>query len=337
MAECKKNAGEMVFSRRMIDVARQLDLTMLDLGARNGFDCELISLAGGIRAIGFEPEPSEAAKLSKSNHAPWHQVKMIGCAVGGRTGPAKLHIPGSADGASLLPHNDKMLEEFGYEALHKTVKTIDVSAITLDDLTGDGLIDKAHYIKIDIEGAELEVLRAGTRTLQSCHALKVEVSFLEQRIGQPIAHEVIAFLEASGFSLADIRGSHHWRRRPLPAHPYLTGFAIPYSRGRIAQADVLFFRRHDSRSPPESAAAAVLIAAAMGYFDHAMTLLRGNTSSVQWWTDHGVDIEAEMKTTSKRYGRHALRCAIQQNVGGLWPLFRSLFGQLPYKTPDRAY
>ena len=80
--------------------------------------------------------------------------------------------------------------------IHKTIATADVDVLTLDDLLADGKIEKMQYLKIDIEGAELEVLAGGTRALEHCQAIKVEVSFLPQRVGQALAHEVAALLDA---------------------------------------------------------------------------------------------------------------------------------------------
>jgi FkbM family methyltransferase len=330
-------SDDAIFSSGLIDVAAQLDLTMLDLGARDGFDAELISVARGVRAIGFEPEPQEAERLEKAIARPWRSVKMLSCAVGGQKGKAKLYIPPSPAGASLRPHNAEMLDEFGYESLHKTIATTDVDVLTLDDLLADGKIEKTQYLKIDIEGAELEVLAGGTRALEHCQAIKVEVSFLPQRVDQALAHEVAALLDARGFALADILDPHHWRRRPLPAHPYVVGFDVPYSRGRLAQADILFFRRYDTLPDHADLSALVLISAAMGYFDHAFTLLRRFPENVKWWSERGVNIEAELKAASGRYGRGQLKQAIQMNLRGLVPLLRSLLGGLPYNRPERPY
>jgi FkbM family methyltransferase len=326
-----------VFSGAIIDAAAQLDLTMLDIGARDGFDRDLISLAGGIRAIGVEPEPREAERLECLSHTPWRAVKMMGCAIGARTGAATLYIPPSALGASLLPPNKSMLEEYGYEALHKTANTVEVKVVTLDDLVADGAIKNAHYIKIDIEGSELDVLRSANRLLSTCQSIKVEVSFIEQRLGQSLAHEVISFLQASGFTLVDICCPHRWRRRPLPAHPFVTGFEIPYSRGRLAQADLLFFREHDASSSPADISAALLIAAAMGYFDFAIALLRCNPRTICWWQDRDICIEVELRMASGAYGRTQLRHAIRDNVRALVPLMRSSLGWLPYTKPVKPY
>jgi FkbM family methyltransferase len=325
------------FPRTLIDAAAQLDLTMIDLGARGGLDSDLLPLAAGIRAIGFEPEPAEADDLLQASQGSWRAVEMFRYAVGGKKGRAKLHLPASTVGASLLPHNEALLDEFGYEQLHKPVRTIDVDVTTLDDLLREGAINKASYIKIDIEGAELDVLRASTRILETCLAIKVEVSFLEQRRGQPLAHHVTAFLDALGFDLIDIRDVHRWRRRPLPAHPLITRFCVPYSRGRIAQADLLFFRRHPEGELAQSVAAAMLIAAAMGYFDFAMTLLRSHRSCREWWTARGVDVEAELGIAAYRYGRLQIRKAMREHFRRLVPLLRSIAGRLPYVEPSRPY
>lgn len=326
-----------IFSDRVIAAAGVDPLVVLDLGARGAVDDDLLALAPAVSIIGFEPDPEEAARLAALPKGPWRELRILPFAIGRARGLATLHVPREPAGASLLPHNAAMIEQFGLEALHRTVKKIPIEGLSLDDLESEAGICSIDYLKIDIEGAELDVLEGGAKMLANAKVIKVECSFLEQRVGQPLAAEVICWLAERGFDLIDIRAIHHWRRRPLPSHPYSVGFDFPYSRGRIAQADLFFLRRHSPDAPGRDIAAATLILAAIGHIDLAMTVLRRCPSGDSWWREQGVDIESELKAASGALGRKALRAAIAAQIRGAVPLVKSWFGLLSFRAPEHRY
>jgi FkbM family methyltransferase len=311
-------------------------LTLVDLGARGALDEDLMPLASVTHAIGFEPDQAEAARLSRAT-GPWRQMTILPYAVGGTDGPGTLHVPAANVGASLLPHNESMIEEFGHEALHRTTARIPVRTRTLDGLLAEGVLPGMDYLKIDVEGAELDVLKGALSAIKHCVAVKVECAFIEQRLGQPVAHETTAYLDESEFGLVDIRDIHRWRRRVLPTHPCSSRFKMPYSRGCAAQADLLFFRKPDTITSADQANAAVLISASLGYFDHAWALTRKFPVICEWWNSRGVNIEAELQSASARMGKAAVRGEIRKALRQLVPLFRSLIGVLPHREPDLPY
>lgn len=320
------NAGILQLGKLIDD----LSITLVDIGSRGGLDEDLSSIRQYVHAIGFEPDPAEADRLSSLPNTGWKSSKHLPPAIGASDGAATLYVPDSPEGASMRPHNEDMIKLFGYENLHRDRREIAITARTLDSLQLSGELPRADYLKIDIEGVELEVLQAGRQTLANCVAIKVECSFLEQRVAQARTWEVATFLEADGFHIVDIHDLHRWRRRPLPSNPYKARAPMLYSRGQISQCDLIAFRWPDSSTSPRNILRTIIIASALGYFDFAVNLMREFPEAGQIArTEFGVHVEESLFTWSRFDGRRATLGAIFQSIRGLVPLIKSLFRGIP--------
>src|SRR2546422_465251 len=62
------------------------------------------------------------------------------------------------------------------------------------------------FLKLDVQGYELEVLRGAERTLTATDVVLMEVSLLQYNAGAPLFAEVTAFMKAIGFVVYDICG-----------------------------------------------------------------------------------------------------------------------------------
>ena len=67
------------------------------------------------------------------------------------------------------------------------------------------------FVKIDVQGYELEVLKGITKYIKSFDYLYVECSFIELYEGQSLAYEVIQYLNSFSFILKGIYNTHYDR------------------------------------------------------------------------------------------------------------------------------
>jgi FkbM family methyltransferase len=88
----------------------------------------------------------------------------------------------------------------------------EVPVITLDTLLEEGRIRSPVLLKIDVQGAELEVLSGGETMLNSTEYALIEISLLEFFKGGPQLYDVIKFMKARGFVTYDMSGLQY---RPL--------------------------------------------------------------------------------------------------------------------------
>ena len=61
-------------------------------------------------------------------------------------------------------------------------------------------------LKVDVQGAELDVMRGAARILEGCEFVILEVSFFEFFKGGPQFYDVVSFMKARGFIACDIGG-----------------------------------------------------------------------------------------------------------------------------------
>ena len=106
--------------------------------------------------------------------------------------------------SSLYPPNTKLLEKFHkLNELTTLIKKYQVQTHRLDEIPK---IDRADFIKMDIQGSELKVLENGVNVLNTAVLVQVEVEFVEMYKGQPLFSDVDSFLRSQGFQFHCFNG-----------------------------------------------------------------------------------------------------------------------------------
>lgn len=100
-----------------------------------------------------------------------------------------------------------------------------VRAVTVDRLIDEKALAGPYLLKVDVQGAELEVLAGAERTLSDAELVILEVSFFKFFEAGPECADVIAYMNRRGFVPYDVVGRQY---RPLD--------------GALSQADIAFVR-----------------------------------------------------------------------------------------------
>lgn len=102
-------------------------------------------------------------------------------------------------GNSYYLENEKMNSEapLYFNEKHKTEAT----TITLDTVIKISKVPYPDLIKIDVQGAELDVLKGATKCLENCSHLILELQRVEYNTGAPLREEVIKWLAERGWTL----------------------------------------------------------------------------------------------------------------------------------------
>ena len=269
-----------------------------DVGARGGTEEAFAPFAFAIDAVGFEPDPDAFAALSSSGR--WSSEKFFETALGVSDGDAVLHITKDPVGASFLTHDTTIGTRYGLNKLFQVDRSIELSAVTMDTAIAQLGVPAPNLLKLDVEGLELDVLRGGTQALTGIVAIKLEAAFMRHRVDQPLAGDLIAFLEDHGLYPVDMVDVARWRKRPWAGDPFSVRRAPAYSRGRLVQAYIIFLREPETVTPDTQQAAA-LAAIGLGYFDHGLELLDADPA------DQASLLREAVFAASKTYGRTRAR------------------------------
>ena len=119
------------------------------------------------------------------------------------------------------------------EASNAPRTTTTTTTRTLDEVAADFLRTvPAPFLKIDVQGAELNVLAGGTKVLEKASLVQLEVAMLPYNQGAPLMPDVVAWMAQRGW---------------LPTE--ISGFSRP--SGPLVQVDLLFARADSPLRPRE--------------------------------------------------------------------------------------
>jgi FkbM family methyltransferase len=85
---------------------------------------------------------------------------------------------------------------------NRTVKSYPMQ--TVDSLLIDKALGEECFIKLDVQGAELDVLKGAIHTLKKCSAVLLEASLLNYNQGAPLFADIVAYMKEIGFVVFDI-------------------------------------------------------------------------------------------------------------------------------------
>ena len=147
-----------------------------------------------------------------------------------------LYLADPASGMTSLFCPDPAALAFfnGFENFGHIESTEQVQTRRLDDVVGLPLLD---FVKMDIQGAELTVLKNGAQKLRDCLAVQVEVSYICLYENQPSFGEVDVWMRSQGYLPHCFLDVKRWSITPTI---FDNNFRIPGNQ--LLESDVVYVK-----------------------------------------------------------------------------------------------
>lgn len=253
---------------------KQDRLRLIDVGARGGVDARWARFESVLEVTAFEPDRAECERLNQDADSLPYPARFLPYALWKETSDeVPFHICNWPVASSIYRPNDKFLRSFPEARQLLGIKEVQtVRTMRLDDLCRQEDLT-ADYLKLDVEGAELDVLVGGEAALRETLVLEAEVGLNRVFQDQPLFADVDLLLRNRGWVLLGLR-RNSWRRGSQLDRD-ATG-----DGGQIVSADVLYWngKAVDGVLPLRRELKLLVILAAYLQADAVLTRLKSSSA-----------------------------------------------------------
>ncbi len=204
-------------------------LTLCVVGSRKIYTADDFSgspwhiFAPNLKIYGIDADPEACAQANATLAA--QEIDWFEChyplALGSTVGESTLYVTNAVHCSSLYPPNTPYVSRFqGFSSGLSLAATLEVETTTLDAFAKSESIAEIDVLKVDVQGADLDVLQGGQEIIRkSTLAVVVEVEFSEVYQGQPLFSDIDQHLRTQGFVLFDLVTEDGWCRLPRQISP----------------------------------------------------------------------------------------------------------------------
>jgi len=222
-------------------------VVIFDVGARDGVNSEWAVFGDQLKVYCFEPDEEECERLT-AEASPL--VHYLASAVGRSSGPATLFETKLPYSSGLYKTRMEYFNRFINWDNGITVSERIIDVKSLDEVVSTIGIDHIDFIKLDAEGAELDILEGAEKMLMTGNLVGVlsEIRLHREINGSPPFADLDSFLRRYNFHLFDLEVNRH-SRKALP-YPQVADYRMESgerffaytTRGQVQDGDALYFR-----------------------------------------------------------------------------------------------
>jgi len=186
-----KKLAELILKHEKSLTFTVLEVGAVPLGGEPEPFYQLLDIFPGSQIIAFEVDKELCEKLNKTSRP---GLKFFATALGRTEETRKFYETRHPMCCSLYEPNERLISLYNnFEVAYlKSVGSIET--VSLDHFATQNNIESVDFIKIDIQGAELDVFQGGRSVLSQMVAMVCEVEFIPHYIDQPLFGDVCAFL-----------------------------------------------------------------------------------------------------------------------------------------------
>ena len=181
-------------------------LTLLDIGAAGGIEPRWEKVSEYLNYIAIEPDPRSNEGLESSK---FKNTTILNTFAWSKETEIEFNLCKKPMVSSAYKPNRELLDQFSNSNRFDIVKREFLQAKPLHK---DKNCQKIDFIKLDIQGGELNALKGLEESLDNCLGMEIEVEFSEIYKSQPLFGDVHNFLESKGFYFFDFINLNRWER-----------------------------------------------------------------------------------------------------------------------------
>ena len=187
------------------------------------------------------------------------------------------------------------------------VKKIEVEAKKLDSLK----IDKIDFIKIDVQGYNLEVLKGSTEALKKAIGIEIECEFKEIYKNQSLFKDVDEYLSKHNFEVCDFTDIIRWTENVSKEKEQIK------NQGEIIYVNALYLKKNlnNKNIDKEKLKKQILIFLLYGQYSKALNLIKNNEDNLK--------INLKSKNAINKLIKSIIK---MENANKLFFLLSKLFG-----------
>jgi len=197
-------------SKMVKEIMGSTTLSLLDVGAANGAYDRWSAFQKFINYFGVEPDSRSSKSVIKSNSSSsYNSESLITHALWHSKGEVTLNLCRKPMASSIYEPNRQFINLFPEPERNDIVDTIKLPSETVDRVAQQANVN-FDVIKLDVQGAELDVLKGATNSLAQTLAIDIEVEFCELYKDQPLFDQIFSFLRKSGLEFIDFTYIYRW-------------------------------------------------------------------------------------------------------------------------------
>jgi FkbM family methyltransferase len=259
---------------RVAEMMEHRNLIVADVGAADGPEERWLGILNWVRFLNFEPKPRPDAAQNE-------RIVIFPIGLWSRTERLKLQVTAQEDSCSLYPANPEFFRDFLIQDALGTVNTVEIDVDTLDHCVSTRPDSPPDFLKVDVEGGDLEVLRGSEQALRgSVLGVRAETVWVEMRQGAPGIADIHAFLRERGFVLFQLSRVNWIRKNGL--HGFSSEPQLIWGDAVFCLGKEPFLRRLKDETPANRGSLAsrfVVILLCHGIHDYAIELVEAATAA----------------------------------------------------------
>ncbi len=182
-------------------------INLLDIGAAKDIEPRWSGIAKNLNYLGVEPD--SRSKSALSNKRKCYKYETFDKIIWEEEKNIKFFITKKPTCSSILEPNREFLDKFPNPSRHDIVETKIVKTSTISKEFSGNQID---FIKIDIQGAELNALKGIKEVIENCLGFELEIQFAKLYKNAANFSELNNFLIEKEFVFIDFVNLCRWER-----------------------------------------------------------------------------------------------------------------------------